>query len=189
MKKYRLNLSIKQVLLAVTAFWLLAFVSGCGYSTHSAINTSIKTIYVEPFKNKINYTSEYGEARDVISYFPLLESKITQSVIDRFLFDGNLKVVKQDMADVVLKGALIDYTRDALRYDDNNNVEEYRVNLTVSLELWNDKENKLIWAEPRFVGQATYFTTGSQSKSEASAINDALDDLAQRVVERTVEQW
>jgi len=189
MKKYRLNLSIKQVLLAVTGCWLLAFVSGCGYTTHSAINTSIKTIYIEPFKNNINYTSEFGEARNVISYFPLLESKITQAVIDRFLFDGNVKVVKQDMADVVLKGALIDYTRDALRYDDNNNVEEYRANLAVSLKLWNNKEDKLIWEETRFVGQATYFTTGSQSKSEAAAINDALADLARRVVERTVEQW
>ncbi len=170
-------------------FLIIIAISGCGYTTRSAIRSSVKTIYVEPFKNNINYTSEFSEERNVITYFPLLESKITQEVVSRYLFDGNVKVVKPDVADVILKGALIDYTRDALRYDDNDNVQEYRVNLAVSLKLWNNKEDKLVWEEPRFVGQATYFTTGSQSKSETAAINDALIDLARRIVERTVEQW
>lgn len=170
-------------------YFLLLTLLGCGYSTRSAANSSTKTIYIEPFKNDINYTSEFGEARNIRSYFPLLESKITQAVVDRFLFDGNMKVVKEDMADLILRGSLIDYVRDPLRYDDNNNVQEYRVNLAVKLKLWDNKENKLVWEEPRFVGQATYFATGSQSKSEAAAINDALVDLGRRVVERTVEQW
>ncbi len=179
----------KNYTLLVAGCWLLVALTGCGYSTRSAIKSSIRTIYVEPFKNNIDYTSEFSEARNVRTYFPLLESKITQVVVDRFLFDGNVKVVKKEAADVVLKGALIDYTRDALRYDDNNNVQEYRVNLAVSMSLRNEKEDKLIWDEPRFVGEAAYFTSGSQAKSESSAINDALIDLARRIVERTVEQW
>lgn len=172
-----------------TFYFLLVTLLGCGYATRSAAHSITKTIYVEPFKNEINYTSEFSEARNIRSYFPLLESKITQSVVDRFLFDGNMKVVKEGVADIILKGSLIDYTRDALRYDDNDNVQEYRANLAVKLKLWDNKEDKLIWEESRFIGQATYFTTGSQAKSEASAINDALTDLARRVVERTVEQW
>lgn len=168
---------------------LFSAIAGCGYTTRSAIHSSFKTIYVEQFKNNIDYASEFSEARNIRTYFPLLESKITQAVVDRYLFDGNVKIVKEDAADVVLKGALVDYTRDALRYDDNNNVQEYRVNLMVSMKLWNKKEDKLIWEEPRFVGWSTYFTSGSQAKSEQAAINDALSDLAQRIVERTVEQW
>jgi hypothetical protein len=172
-----------------TFFFLLFTLIGCGYTTRSSVKISLRKIYVEPFKNNINYTSEFAEQRKILSYFPLLETNITRSVIDRFLFDGNMKIVKEENAEVVLKGALIDYVRDPLRYDDNNNVEEYRVNLVISMSLWDKKENKLIWEEPRFIGEATYLTTGSQAKSEASAINDALDDLARRVVERTVEQW
>jgi len=40
-----------------------------------------------------------------------------------------------------------------------------------------------------FTGNTSYFTTGTQAKSEATAVNDALTDLARRIVERTVEQW
>jgi hypothetical protein len=68
-------------------------------------------------------------------------------------------------------------------------VEEYRLNLVVNLKLWDNKENKLVWQENRFTGETTYFTMGPQAKSEDSAMNDALTDLARRIVERTVEQW
>lgn len=180
---------IKRIIILSSVFCLLSTVSGCGYTTRSAIRSSIKTVYVEPFKNEINYSSEFSEARNVKTYFPLLESKITRTIIDRYLLDGNVKIVKRETADTVLKGALIDYVRDPLKYDDNNNVEEYRVNLVVRMSLWNEKENKLIWEEPRFVGQSTYFTTGTLAKSESAAIDDALTDLARRIVERTVEQW
>ncbi|MDP2938581.1 MAG: LptE family protein [Candidatus Omnitrophota bacterium] len=172
-----------------SVFCFLFSSAGCGYTTRSNIATTIKTIYIEPFKNKIDFTSEFSEARNIKTYFPLLETKITQTVVDRFIFDGNIKVVKKDKADVILKGELTDYIRDTLRYDDNNNVEEYRLNLVVNMSLWKKDEDKVIWSEPRFVGQATYFTSGSQAKSEAVALNDALTDLARRIVERAVEQW
>ncbi|MFZ5800337.1 MAG: LPS assembly lipoprotein LptE [Candidatus Omnitrophota bacterium] len=168
-------------------FWIM-LLSGCGYTTRSAI-TTYRTIYVEPFKNKITYTDEYAEQRKVLDYFPLLEVKITTATVDRYLFDGNLKVVKEENADVVLKGELLGYDREVLRYDDNNNPLEYRINLVVSLSLWDRKENKLLWQESRFIGDTSYFTSGSLAKSETAAVNDAVTDLARRIVERTVEQW
>lgn len=162
--------------------------SGCGYTTRSAI-TTYRTIYVEPFKNKISYTSEFSEQRNVRDYFPLLEVKITTATVDRYLFDGNLKVVQEENADVVLKGELVDYVREVLRYDDNNNPLEYRVNLVVNLSLWDIEENKLLWQETHFVGDTSYFVSGSLAKSESAAVNDAVIDLARRIVERTVDQW
>ena len=56
----------------------------------------------------------------------------------------------------------------------------------------NNKENKLIWEESGFTGDTTFFTsftTAGIAKSEDVAINDALNDLARRIVERTVEEW
>ncbi len=43
--------------------------------------------------------------------------------------------------------------------------------------------------EPSFSGEATYFTVGAQAKSESAALEDALTDLARRVVERVIENW
>lgn len=181
-------MSILKRLLIGVALLLPVAVSGCGYTTRSAI-TSFRTIYVEPFKNKISYASEFSEQRNIRDYFPLLEVKITTATVDRYLFDGNLKVVKEENADVVLRGELLDYVRDVLRYDDNNNPLEYRINLVVNLSLWDNKENKLLWQESHFVGDTTYFTSGSLAKSESTAVNDAVTDLARRIVEYTVEQW
>ena len=166
------------------------FLSGCGYTTRPFIAAEVRNLYVEQFKNKINFTAEDNEYRKLRTYFPLLEVDITNKVIDKFISDGNFRIVRKEDADVILSGALLEYRRDALRYADNNeDVLEYRVNLAVSLSFWNVKDDEPEWEEGRFVGDTTYFTTGSLAKSESSAVSDAVTDLAKRVVERAVENW
>lgn len=170
--------------------WSLCLVScvlfsGCGYTTKSILPKNIRTIYVEPFKNNIDFTT--GTGRNV--YLPLLEIDARNAVIDRFLFDGNLKIAKPEAADLILKGDLNGYNRSGLRYTDNDDVEEYRVHVTVSFELWNTKKDELSWAEPNFTGEATYFVTGPEVSTEDSAVDKAIVDLARRIVERTIEDW
>ncbi len=165
-------------------------VGGCGYTTRSMMDPSIKTIYVKPFENKIEFGSLDNVYSKLKTYYPHLETDITNAVVDRFLFDGNLKIVKQEDADVILKGELVDYRRDVLRYtEDEENVEEYRLNIVVNISLWNTKENKLLWQENNFTGETTYFISGSKAKSEAAAIKDGITDLATRIVERAIENW
>ena len=167
----------------------LFLLSGCGYTTRSMISSEYKTIYVVPFVNKIDLTQEDYAANKYRIYRPLLETDITKTVINKYLFDGNLRPVKEGIADLILKGELAEFRKDPLRYDDDNNVTEYRVNLLVNLSLWDSKANKLVWEEKNFTGDTTFFVTGSQAKSEGQAVNDALADLARRIVERTVEEW
>ena len=159
--------------------------TGCGYSTRSLLPSSIKTIHIAPFKNKISYTTD--NTRNL--YLPLLEIKVRNAVVDRFLFDGHMKVKDSETADVVLKGNLLGYEREVLRYTDNNDVQEYRIRITVSIELWDSRTEKTLWSEPSFAGETTYFITGAQAKSEDTALQDALTDLARRIVERTIEDW
>ena len=183
--------------------------SGCGYTTKSTLPSSIKTIHIETFKNNIDFAAE--GRRNL--YLPLLEIKVRNAVINRFLFDGNLKIAEADKADLVLKGQLLSYDRSALRYTDDGDVQEYRVHITVSLEMHNANaqtdevssspqsevppEGSLSaamgestgWTETGFVGEATYFVTGASARSEEAAVEDALTDLARRIVERTVEDW
>ena len=92
-------------------------------------------------------------------------------------------------ADMVLKGELVDFRKDPLRYDNGDNVLEYRVSIVVNLSMWDKKANTLIWQENNFTGDTTYYVSGATSISEAAAVNNALTDLARRVVERAVEQW
>ena len=177
------------IALSIFSSFSLMFLSGCGYTTRSLISQEYKTIYVTPFVNKVDITQEFYAANKYRIYRPKLETDITTYVTNRFLFDGNLKPSKEESADMILKGELVDFRRDALRYDDDDNVTEYRLNIVVNLTMIDKEEGKILWQENNFTGDSTYFTTGSLAKSEDAAIKDALTDLARRIVERTVEQW
>ncbi len=177
-----------RLLMTLSLISILA-VSGCGYTTSSLLPPRLKTIYVDNFKNSINVTAEQSELRMYRGYRPGMEVEITKAVIDRFMFDGNLKVAPEEKADLVLKSELIDYKRDSLRYDANDNVEEYRVKLIVNMELKEVSSGMVLWTEKGFAGETTYRISGSGAKNESVAIKDAVSDLARRVVERTIEAW
>lgn len=163
----------------------LLCITGCGYTTGSLLPEKYKTVFVAPFDNSINYLNQ--EERTV--YVPGLETKVRTSVIDRYLFDGNLHIGEQETADLVLKGRLVSFEREELRLTTAENVKEYRLRITVSLTLTDPVENKVVWEEPSFAGESTYYTTGPQAKSESAAIDEALKDLALRIVARTIEDW
>ena len=178
---------IKYFLILSALYPLLSILLGCGYATR-ANSSEYKTIYIAPFKNNINIASGKSEYARYITYYPLLESTITRAVVDRFIFDSNLKIDKEEKSDLVLKGELASYDRAALRYASNNeDVEEYRITLWVNIALY--KKGELVWQKNNFAGDATYFTTGAQAKSEKSALDDAIKDLSRRIVETVVEAW
>lgn len=164
-------------------------VSGCGYTTASLLPASFKTIYVDNFTNSINVTAEQSELRMYRGYRPGMETDITRQVKDRFIFDGNLKLAPLEKANLILKSELIDYRREPLRYDANDNIEEYRIKLIINMELQDAANGEVVWSEKGFAGETTYRVSGTGSKSESAALNDAITDLARRIVERTIEAW
>jgi outer membrane lipopolysaccharide assembly protein LptE/RlpB len=191
--KKRINLLAR---LISVCFLLATVLTGCGYTTRSMLYGKFNSIYVAPFLNKVDIAQESFSANKYRIYRPMLETEITKRVINRYLFDGNLKPAKQAEADLVLKGELVEYRKDPLSYTANTeNVTEYRINIYVNLSLWDVKENKLLWQENNYNGNYSYFTDlGGENRarvvvSEATAVNKAIDDLARRIVERTVEQW
>ena len=172
----------------IVLFSVIFFVAGCGYTTRSLLPSEFKTIYVENFVNKIDVTAESSDVRMYRGYRPGMEIEVTKAIRDKFLFDGNLKVSDSKDADLILKGDFVDFRNEALRYDRSDNVLEYRIRLVVNMQM-QTKDGKVRWAENNFAGEQLYRTTGALSKSETSAIKDAADDLARRVVERTIEEW
>lgn len=173
---------------------LSAGLTGCGYTTRSMLSGKFRTIYITPFLNKVDITQESYTANKYRIYRPMLETDITKKVINKYLFDGNLKPIREDQADLALKGELIEYRKDPLSYASNNeNVTEYRISIYVNLSLWDKKENKLLWQENSFNGNYSYFTDFAPATAvkvtEDTAVNNAIEDLARRIVERTVEQW
>ena len=168
----------------------VVYLSGCGYTTKSLLPSHIKTIYVENFKNSIDIAEETSNRRPYRLYRPGLENDLTRTVIDRFIFDGTLKAVKTlEEADSVLSGELSEYTKEPLRYDENQEVTEYRVRVAASVKFTDKRQNKVIWQANSFSGESSQRTEGSLSKSEDTAREEAVKDLARRVVEKTIEVW
>lgn len=167
----------------------ILFLCGCGYTTRSAVLSGEASIHVDNFVNKIDVTKEVSNEEIYYAYIPGMESDITREVINRFILDGNYEVRDSRSAHFLLKGQLIDFKRDPLRYDANDNVIEYRLSIVADIELYNLKDDKSVWQEKYFAGESTYRTTGQFAKSEAASTEDAIKDLARRIVERTVENW
>jgi hypothetical protein len=160
-------------------------VSGCGYTTGSVISSMYQTIYIRPLENKIDYMNQ--DERKV--YIPALETKVRSAIADRFMFDGNLRIAEEGNSDLVLKGSLVSFEREELRLNQQDNVKEYRLRVTVALVMWDPVNQKEVWVEPSFAGESTYYTQGPLAKSESAAIEECMTDLARRIVERTVEDW
>jgi len=163
---------------------LVGTIAGCGYTTGSLLPSNYRTIAIQPFQNK---STNINDSSGV--YIPLLETNVRTAIIDRFLFDGHLRIAEADKANLVLSGDLIAFQQDDLRQDVNQNVQEYRARVIVSLTLTDGATGKVLWTEPSFAGEATYFTSGPQAQTQSQAVDTALTDLATRVVERTIENW
>ncbi|MFH1407074.1 MAG: LPS assembly lipoprotein LptE [Candidatus Omnitrophota bacterium] len=163
-----------------------------GYSHKAPSVGEIKSIYIKTIENKINIGAEISERSGYKTYRPGLEIEATKVIINRFLYDGGIKVVSSEKeADAKLLGELVDYNRQALRYSSEQTIEEFRVNVTVNFKLidMRSEEKKVLW-EGSLSGDSSQVTAGRFSKTETQAVDDALVDLARRVIERTFqEDW
>jgi hypothetical protein len=170
----------------------LSLSAGCGYTTRPGLPTHLRTVYVKPFVNKIDVTAlSTGHERFPI-YRHRMEVDLTNAVITRYQFTGLLRPSTPERADARLEGELVGFRRDALRYDANQQVEEWRLNIVVNLRFVDQKAGTVMWEEEGFTGDTTYFAIASGSQvveSEASALDRAITDLARRIVERSVENW
>lgn len=165
---------------------LLVFTGGCGYSLGTLVPPHISTVYVETFDNK--------------TYEKNIEIEITKKIKERYNWDGNLKAVNsREEADAILEGEVVDYVRQAARYSqiDDKDIDEYKLVLVVNLKFKDAAKDEVIWSEENFSGEAYYVVSGvtaaDQSRvranSEVGAFNFAVEDLAQNVVDRTIEGW
>lgn len=172
-------------------YFLLSII-GCGYTYRTTYNLPYKTIFVDTFGNKVDIVSENATSlsQRFRTYHPLMERDLRTAVINRLMFDGGLRLASKEDAELILKGDLIDYQRDALRYENNQeDVSEYRISIIMRLTLLKRGEEEPLWDEPNFVGDATYFTSGAQAKTEKDALDIAISDLSRRVIERIAENW
>ena len=173
-------------------FWAVltaaTLLSGCGYTTKSNLPENVHSVHVAPVQNAIDLSAEISDKTPFRVYRPGLEVELTNAIINRYIFDGTLKVATADKADTVLEASLTDFHRDALRYDNGDAVQEYRLSITLDAKLVQKSDGKVLWAKP-IVGDSTFFLGGNRAITEDQATNKAVEDAARRVIEATLEYW
>lgn len=167
---------VKKKLIFNVFLSFLILSQGCGYTTKAYfLPSQIRSVYIEIFHNQTDQ--------------PNLETDLRTKLVSAFQNDGNLKIVAKEDADVILKGELVEYSRQALRYANDEAVREYRLNISVNFEFFNVSNNEIIVKENNFMGDTSFYLTGSSAKSESSARQEALDDLAHRILNRIITLW
>ena len=176
--------------LRVALFFLTVLaLSGCGYTQKSLLSESIKNIYISPIKNAIDLSGEVTDKKPFRVYRPGVEVDLTNAIINRFIFDGNLKVSSPEKADATAEAKLVDYRRDALRYSSGDDIQEFRLSVALDITVYETRTHKVLWHDTHLTGDTSFFLSGPRAVSEDQAAQKALEDVARRVVDKTIEVW
>ena len=154
-------------------------ISGCGYSTSTALLPShLKTIAIPVFGNSTTETT--------------IEQQITEAVIARFVADNHLRVVDERSADSILRGRVAAYRNSVFGFSNTTEAQEYRVTIVVDVTLKDTVKNREMWSEPAMAKTANYYVVnvpGQTARTELDGRKEAIDKIAEEIVNRTVESW
>ena len=157
----------------------VAVLSGCGiYSfSGSSLPSHIKTIAVPILENEsLDY--EVG-------------NEVTTAITQRFIDDNRLKVVGEGRADCVLEGKIASYENKVYNYTADQQAQDYIVVIRVSLALRDAVKNRKLWEQDPITVSAVYSVVSASAEltDETGARKKAIQDLAEDVLARTMEQW
>ncbi|OGL17234.1 MAG: hypothetical protein A3F92_14690 [Candidatus Rokubacteria bacterium RIFCSPLOWO2_12_FULL_71_22] len=157
---------------------LALLLGGCGYSLRGSLPDHIRTVAVPVFANR---TPE-----------PSVENFLTRAVVEAFSTNGRLRVVRPEEADAVLEGEVIGYEVQALAFDAQANVRQYRLVVTLNLRFRDTRRNEVLFEESRLQERADFRVVGATAQTiarEESALGTAAVDIARAIVSLAVERF
>jgi len=157
---------------------LAVALAGCGYSFRGNLPDHIKTVAVPVFTNK---TSE-----------PAVESLLTSAVVDAFASNGRLRVVRPEDADAILDGEVVGYSVQSIAFDNQANVRQYRLQVTMNLKLRDVRRSAVLFEQQGLKEKADFQVLGAVSQTigaEEGAVRTAAIEIARSIVSLTVDRF
>ena len=162
----------KTVLLWATCLAVVLWPLGCGYHSVSSYLDHIKTINIP---DVVNQSDEFR-----------IGDELTEELRSRFGLKwrtGN---------DALLVVTILDYDIKPLRFDVNNQPEQWRMTIRVDYEFFDTVKNELIARESDFEYYHDFFTVagrGEEPQDEETARKLLLEKLADTLFYTLAEQW
>lgn len=145
---------------------------GCGvYTMNPKGKSEIRTISIEQLENE---TNEFG-----------LADRLTEFIIDAFIADGNLKVVSPDQADAILMGSLTRHERVPDAFDQNDQVETYKMVMDFRIILQNAASGEDYWSQT--TRQEGVYDADTETEEDGQRRAGAR--LVEMIINRTTKSW
>jgi hypothetical protein len=123
---------------------------------------------------------------DKTSEFGVRES-LTDAVVDAFTQDNTLKIADPSTADALVRGTIQSIADRPSTYTRQEQVETYRVTLTVTAEFFDVKKQKVLW-KATFQEWGEYPHSGSTADRQ-KAIDTAVKKIAEDILNKSVAGW
>jgi hypothetical protein len=164
--------SLKKILKLLTAFSIVVIFSSCGvYTFNPKGKSSYTSIAIPRFENR---TAEFD-----------LAERLTDDIIDAFIADGTFKVLPEENAEVLLYGTMSRYSRLPYTFDENDQVQTYKVEIDFDIRLKNSKDDSDIWNE-KMNKIASYDV---ESETEEDAREKVILLLIESIINKTTKNW
>lgn len=158
--------------LRLQAFFALAgllALAGCGYRSGTLIPPHVESVHVKMFDNE--------------TFRRELEIPLTRAVKDEVARRTNLRLAPAGVADSTISGAITRVRARAIVYDQADEVLTQDITVHVRFE-WRDARGRLL-ASSTVSETAQRFAP--RDETQADAIQAAMQDLAERIVEAMQE--
>jgi hypothetical protein len=186
------------LLLGSALLGLLYVLAACGdLPVKKSLPDTVKKIYIPAFINKTGQ--------------PNIENDLTKKVVQNFIVDGRLSVAEKEQADAELVGTVQRYDRLVLTRDANQVPQQYKLQVMVDIDFNELKTGQLLWStrsqvsltpgietpqdfdstNPRSLREFTNYyvlnVAGVPPEDEPTAMDRVLEQMARRIVRRTLE--
>lgn len=151
---------------------LSAALTGCGhYKMGSPVPESMRKVSVPVFAND----TEQAELGRVV----------TKAIREKMVNQGPFSIVSDKEAGLRVQGAVSNYGGASVRYDRNRNtsVDEYRMSLTVTIDLVEPASGRVLLGGKRITGSTTFVTRGDYLTGMQDAMPRAAEDIARQVID------
>jgi len=146
----------------------------CGYySFTGSIPSDIKSVAVPLFDDNTS--------------FPGVREDLTNKVIDRFIDENVLQVVPESKADLLITGTILSINEKAAIITTGEDVEQYEVYVNVKVKCSEVKSGKVWWEKTL----RRFGIMGGLENIDArnDAINVAITDITQDIIDNTLASW
>ena len=114
------------------------------------------------------------------------------AVVEAFASNGRLRVVKPEDADAILDGEVVGYSVQSIAFDNQANVRQYRLMVTMNLRLRDVRRSSILFEQQSLREKADFQVQGAVSQTigvEEGAVRSAATEIARSIVSLTVDRF